>query len=295
MPGNPLESQRFGSHLSVAGGFENAFNEGAQIGCDCLQIFVKNQKQWSAKPLTDEIIRNYRSAQRSTGIKPVIAHSSYLINLASPKPDLRKKSIDAVVDELERCEALGVPGLVQHPGAHMGDGVEAGIARIASALDEVHERTAGVKVKVLLETTAGQGTSIGHEIEHLGSILRIVKDADRLGICLDTCHLFAAGYDLRSAEEYDRTIELLRRQTTLRRIKCIHVNDSKNPCGSRKDRHTHIGQGELGLDAFRNLVNDARLAGVPKILETPEERDAQGVDYDVVNLRTLRGLIDCRK
>jgi len=283
--------QRFGSHLSVAGGFENAFIKAVEVGCDCLQIFVKNQKQWQAKPLTDEVIRNYKSAQRETKIKPVIAHASYLINLASPDAALHAKSVRAVIDELQRCEALGVRGLVLHPGAHMGEGVEAGIERIAAGLDEIHAAAAGFKGKVLLETTAGQGTSIGCEIEHLGAIISRVADADRLGVCLDTCHLFAAGYDLRDADEYDRTIKLLRNQVTLRRIKCIHVNDSKGACDSRIDRHEHIGQGKIGVTGFRNLVNDPRLAKIPRILETPKGENESGVEHDVVNLRKLRKLI----
>lgn len=283
--------QRFGSHLSVAGGFENAFIKAVEVGCDCLQIFVKNQKQWQAKPLTDEVIRNYKSAQRETRIKPVIAHASYLINLASPNRALFAKSVRAVIDELERCEALGVRGLVLHPGAHVGEGVEPGIERIASGLDEIHAATTGFKGKVLLETTAGQGTSIGCEIEHLGSIISRVADADRLGVCLDTCHLFAAGYDLRDRDEYDRTIGLLRKQVTLSRIKCIHLNDSKGDCESRIDRHEHIGKGKIGAAGFRNLLNDPRLARVPKILETPKGHNDRGVEHDIINLRKLRSLI----
>lgn len=287
----PSPTQLFGSHLSIAGGFENAFTKAVEVGCDCLQIFVKNQKQWQAKPLTDEVIRNYKAAQRETKIKPVIAHASYLINLASPNADLYKKSVRAVIDELERCEALGVSGLVLHPGAHMGEGVESGIGRIAAGLDEIHAATAGFKGKVLLETTAGQGTSIGCEIEHLGAIISRVADADRLGVCLDTCHLFAAGYDLRDPKEYDRTINLLRKQVTLGRIKCIHVNDSKGDCGSRVDRHEHIGEGKIGEAGFKNLVNDPRLAKIPRILETPKGENESGVEHDIINLRKLRKLI----
>jgi deoxyribonuclease-4 len=271
-----LHAQKFGSHLSVAGGFHNAFEEAVRVGCECLQIFVKNQKQWSAKPLTDDVIRDYRRVQRATGIRPVVAHASYLINLASPDNALWNRSINAVVDELERCEALGVRGLVLHPGAHMGEGVEAGVIRIAHALEAIHQRTAGFRAKILLETTAGQGTCVGHEIEHLGDILRQTGEPGRLGVCLDTCHLFAAGYDLRKPEAYNRTVAALRRQVTLGRIKCIHVNDSKGACGSRIDRHAHIGQGKIGVAGFRNLLNDARFARVPKILETPKGEDERG-------------------
>lgn len=284
-------NQRFGSHLSVAGGLHLAFDAAVELGCDCLALFVKNQRQWAAPPLKDEAISLYREAQRRTGIGPVIAHASYLLNLASPAADGRAKSIRALIDELTRCEALDIPGLVVHPGAHMGDGVDAGIARIAASLDEVHAGTAGFKAMVLLESTAGQGTTIGHEIVHLGKLLGQAKQPERLGICIDTCHLFAAGYDLRKKENYDATIDELARCVGLERIRCIHTNDSKTPCGSKKDRHEHIGKGEMGNAAFANLVNDPRLANVPRILETEKGSDSRGVDYDRLNLKRLRGLI----
>lgn len=291
MQPDAVTTQRFGSHLSVAGGFETAFDQAVKVGCDCLQIFVKNQKQWSAKPLTDEAIRGYKRCLKATGVRPVVAHASYLINLGSPQPDLWQRSIAAVVDELERCEALGIRGLVLHPGAHMGEGIEAGIARIVAGLDEIHHRAPGVKAKVLLETTAGQGSSIGCRIEDLGAIMDRVSDAGRLGVCLDTCHLFAAGYDLRKADEYDRTVDLLRRNVGLSRIKCIHLNDSKGVCGSRIDRHEHVGCGKIGLAGFRNVILDPRLAKVPRILETPKGLNERGVEHDVVNLRKLRKIV----
>jgi deoxyribonuclease-4 len=286
-----LQTQRFGAHLSVAGGLHLAFDAAVAAGCDCLQIFVKNQKQWTAKPLTDEAIRAYRAAQKRSGIRPVVAHASYLINLASPRQAQWDKSVAAMVDEIERCAALGVVGLVMHPGAHMGEGVDAGIARIVAGLDEIHRRTAGAKTRILLETTAGQGTSIGCDIEHLGRIINDVSEPARLGVCLDTCHLFAAGYDLRKPDEYERTLSLLRKHVTLRRIVCVHMNDSKGACGSRLDRHEHIGKGKMGLVGFRHVVNDHRLAHAAKILETPKGKDGRGVDLDKVNLRKLRRLI----
>lgn len=289
---NPQAKQRFGSHLSVAGGFENAFEKAIEVGCDCLQIFVKNQKQWQAKPLTADVIQRYKAAQRKTKIKPVVAHASYLINLASPKAELRAKSVRAVIDELQRCEALAIRGLVLHPGAHMGEGVDAGIRRIADGLDKAHDATRGFKAQVLLETTAGQGTSIGCEIEHLGAILSAVADPDRLGICLDTCHLFAAGYDIRKPEAYERTVALLKKHVSLKRIKCVHVNDSKGDCGSRIDRHDHIGAGKIKVAGFRNLLNDRRLARAIKVLETPKGVNDKGIEHDVINLRKLRRLIN---
>jgi deoxyribonuclease-4 len=267
-----------------------AFDRGVEVGCDCLQIFVKNQKQWSAKPLTEADVTAYREAARRTGIGPVIAHASYLINLGSPDATLWGKSVSAVVDELERCEALGIAGLVVHPGAHMGAGVDAGIARIVEGINEVHLRTRGFKTKLLLETTAGQGTALGFEIEHLGTMLHKAADPDRLGVCLDTCHLFVAGYDISNDAEYARTMDLLRREVGLGKIKCVHMNDSKTACGSRVDRHEHIGKGKIGTAGFRNVINDARLAGVPKILETPKGADARGTDLDKVNLRRMRKL-----
>ncbi len=285
-----LARQRFGAHMSTAGGLHEAFPRGANLRCDCLQIFVKNQKQWFAAPLTEEAIRAYRSARRTAGIRPVIAHAGYLINLASPARAMWERSKRAITDEIERCEALGIRGLVMHPGAHMGEGIDAGIARIARALDEVHGATAGVRVQILLETTAGQGSSVGCDIAHLGRILGDARDPDRLGVCLDTCHLFAAGYDIRKPDEYAQTIDLLRRQVTLRNIKCIHMNDSKTPCGSRVDRHEHIGKGKIGLAGFRHVVTDARLASIPKILETPKGTDDRGVEFDTLNLRKLRRL-----
>lgn len=283
-------AQRFGAHLSVAGGHENAIREAARLGCDCVQIFVKNQLQWTAGPLGDEGIRAFQEARAHFGIAPVIAHASYLPNLASPNAVLRRRSIAAIIDELHRCHALGAEGLVLHPGAHMGAGVAAGLRRVAAALDAIHTRTPGCTTRLLLETTAGQGTTLGSEIAQFEVILACVRDAGRVGICLDTCHLFAAGYDLGDEADYERTMTELTRYVGLDRVKCIHVNDSKQACGSRKDRHEHIGRGALGRRAFVQLLNDARLAEVPRILETPKGRDGRGRDWDRVNLSRLRGL-----
>lgn len=290
MPSPVGLTQRFGAHLSIAGGLHLAFERAVTVGCDCLQIFVKNQKQWSAKPLTDAEVSLFRKAQRASGIKPVVAHASYLINLGSPDAAMWERSISAVVDELGRCEALGVGGLVMHPGAHMGEGEDAGIARIAEGLDEVHRRLAGIRARVLLECTAGQGSAIGWRIEHLGAILQRVGEPARVGVCLDTCHLFAAGYDLRDADAYEGMVAALKRHVTLRRIACIHVNDSKCPLGGRVDRHAHIGEGQIGDAGFRRMLQDRRFLRVPRILETAKGTDAEGVDLDVINLRRLRRL-----
>ncbi len=278
--------------MSVAGGIHNAFSSGMEAGCDCLQIFVKNQRQWSAPPLVDEAIEAYKAAERETGLTPVIAHATYLANLASPVAATHRRSVDALVDEMERCARLGVPYLVLHPGAHMGEGVAAGIERIATGLDQVHARTEAKATQFLLETTAGQGSSIGCEIEHLGRIMQSVKAPGRLGVCVDTCHVFAAGYDIRTADGYGHLTAELERYVGLKRIKCIHVNDSQRPCGSRVDRHDAIGKGKIGKAGFRHLVNDARLAGVPRVLETPKGTDGRGTDLDRVNLKRLRALVE---
>ncbi len=282
---------KFGSHLSVAGGFQNAFHEGVEIGCDCLQIFVKNQRQWKAKPITVEQIAAYKQAATETGIGPVVAHASYLLNLASPEAENRDKSIKALVDELERCEALGVVGLVLHPGAHMKDGDDKGIQRISASLDKAHTATKGIACRVLLESTAGQGTTIGHEVEHLGRIIDGVKAGERLGVCLDTCHLFAAGYDIRNTDAYEAMIQAMDKSFGLDRIACIHMNDSKHELGSRRDRHEHIGEGCIGRKGFVNVVNDSRLVGVPMILETEKGDDDKGRPYDKVNLDKLRRMV----
>ena len=284
--------QRFGAHMSIAGGLERAFAAGVAAGCDCLQIFVKNQRQWAGRPLSDEAVAQYKAAEQATGLGPVVAHATYLINMASPDAANRRRSVDALTDELNRCARLGVPYLVLHPGSHMGEGVDAGIQRIVRALNEVHKRTAPASVQVLLETTAGQGNSVGHEAEHLGRIIEGAREPGRLGVCLDTCHLFAAGYDIRTAQGYERLLGELSEHVGLQRVRCIHVNDSKGACGSRLDRHEHIGKGKIGKAGFRNLLTDPRFAGVPRILETPKGKDGRGTDLDRVNLRRLRSLLD---
>ena len=281
----------FGAHMSVAGGLENAFQSAVDAGCDCLQIFVKNQRQWHAPPLTDEAIRRFHAAARRTRVGPVIAHATYLINLASPADPVWRRSIDALTDELLRCEALDIRGLVFHPGAHMGTGIDAGLARITAALDEIHTRTPGLRTRLLLECTAGQGSTIGAELAHLGRTLAAVHDPARLRVCLDTCHLFAAGYDLRTPDGYARMAAELAEHVGVKNVACLHVNDSKQACGSRVDRHAHIGQGKIGRRGFARVVNDPRFVGLPMILETPKGTDGRGTDLDRVNLKRLRRLL----
>ncbi len=283
--------RRFGAHMSIAGGLHNAFAEGRRVGCDCMQVFVKNQRQWRASPLTEDAIRTWEEAARESRISPVIAHDTYLINLASPDGNLWRRSIAAFADELTRCEGLGIGCLVTHPGSHTGAGEAIGLRRVARALDEIHRRTRGFRVRTLLETTAGQGTSLGCRFEHLAAILARVRDPERLAVCFDTCHVFAAGYELADAGGYAATMAELDRHVGLSLVRCFHVNDSRRERGSRVDRHAHIGRGRLGRAAFRNLVNDPRFAGVPMILETPKGKDGRGRDFDRVNLAALRRMV----
>jgi len=283
--------RRFGAHMSIAGGLHKAFTRAIDTGCDCLQIFVKNQRQWRAAPLTDEAIRAWRQARRGAAIEPVLAHDSYLINLASPDHDLFNRSIDAFVDELHRCEQLGILGLVTHPGSHSGSGQTPGIRRIARALNTIHRRTRGFKARTILETTAGQGTGVGHRFEQLARIIGATREPERVAVCVDTCHIFAAGYDLTTDAGYAETIAQLDQQLGLARVLCFHMNDSKKPMSSGVDRHEHIGKGKMGPGPFRRLINDQRFFSTPMILETPKGRDNRGRDLDRVNLAALRRLI----
>jgi deoxyribonuclease-4 len=275
--------------MSISGGLFKAFGHGERAGCDTIQIFSKNQQQWRAKPLSDQDIAQFQAEQQRTGMGPLVVHDSYLINLAAPGDEIWQKSLAAFGEELERCHMLGIPYLVTHPGAHTGSGEEAGLQREADALNRLFAEGAGGETMVLLETTAGQGTCLGYRFEHLARLLELVEQNQRIGICVDTCHLLAAGYDIRTPETYTATFDELDRVVGLERVKCFHLNDSQKGLGSRVDRHTHIGQGELGLEAFRMLVNDPRFAGLPMILETPKKGD--DLAEDLANLAALRGLI----
>jgi deoxyribonuclease-4 len=279
----------FGAHMSIAGGCHNALLIAHAHGCNTVQLFTKNSNQWDARPLSEEDVRLFRRTLRRSGLRYPMAHDSYLINLASPDDRLWRRSIEAFVVEVQRAEQLGLRYLVMHPGAPLDSGEEAGLARVARALDQVHARCAGAKVQVLLETTAGQGTTLGWRFEHLARILSLVADAKRLGVCLDTCHVFAAGYALSPAAEYQATFREFDRVIGLRRLKAFHINDSLRPAGSRVDRHAHIGKGHLGLEPFRLLVNDPRFRNHPMVLETPKEESGQ--DLDALNLATLKGLL----
>jgi deoxyribonuclease-4 len=264
-----------GAHESVAGGLYRAFDRGKADGCKAIQIFSKNSNQWREPALVPEVVRAFRDAHAEFG-GPVLAHTSYLINIATEKAEILKRSVDALVAEVERSSELGVTYAVLHPGAHLGLGDDAGIRQVIDSLDIVHERTRGATTKILLENTAGQGTCIGHRFEHLGRILRGVKDNDRLGVCFDTQHAFAAGYDLSTAEGYASTWADFERSIDggLAALRAFHLNDSKKPLGSRVDRHEHVGEGNLGLATFWRLVNDERLMNVPGVLET-EPREGE--------------------
>lgn len=282
--------QKFGVHTSIAGGLHNALTTGRTLRCDCLQIFVKNQRQWEAPPLTAEQVERWRTAWQDNPCAPVVAHGTYLVNLGAKDRVIRNKSVRACVDEVQRCATLGVSALITHPGAHNGDGEAKGIQRIIASLKEVLDRTAACATDVLLEVTAGQGSCLGYRFEHLAEMIDGAGGDDRLGVCLDTCHLHAAGYDLASEEDYQRMTAHLLRCVAIERVRCIHVNDSIKPAGSRVDRHTHIGQGTIGCEGFRRLLRDRRFTHIPRILETPKETAPDGRDYDAVNLEILRRL-----
>ncbi len=284
----------FGAHMSAAGGCHNALTAAQGFGFDTVQLFTKNNNQWKAKDLSSEDVAQFRATLKSTKLKFATAHDSYLINLASPDATLYQRSLEAFVVEVQRAEALGLSYLVMHPGTPTDGDEEAGLDRIARALDEIHARCPGCAVKVLLETTAGQGKSLGWRFEHIGAILDRVKESKRLGVCLDTCHVFAAGYPLAPQADYEKTMKDFDKRIGLSRLRVFHFNDSAKPMGSRVDRHAHIGEGHLGLEPFRLLVNDPRFKKVPMIMETPKE-SRDGEEMDAVNLRTLRDLVGKRK
>jgi deoxyribonuclease-4 len=278
-----------GSHVSISGGLHKAFPIALEIGNTAIQIFTKNASQWKAKPLQDKEIERFVTDWQASGITSVVAHDSYLINLGTPDPELLQKSQDALLLEVQRCEQLGIPYLVMHPGAHVGSGEEAGLQRVAESFDRIHAQTPGYKTRILVETTAGQGSNLGYRFEHLSQIFEMVKDSARLGICFDTCHAFAAGYELRTAAGYQATFATFDQIIGLARLKVIHLNDSVKGLGSRVDRHADIGTGTIGLEGFRLLMNDPRFEAIPKILETPKGKDP--IAADKKNLQVLQNLL----
>ena len=277
-----------GAHESIAGGLSNAITRAQTATCDVVQIFNKSSNQWRAKKLEPEEVERYLAAQEETGITVVCSHDSYLINLASPDKALNAKSYKAFMTEVERCNLLGIPNLVFHPGSHVGSGEDAGLDRIARNLNRLLDQMPDNEVTLCLEATAGQGTNLGYRFEQLAYIIDRVDDDAQLGVCLDSCHIFAAGYPLGDAEEYAETMRQFDAVVGLDRLKIFHLNDSKRELGSKVDRHEHIGAGEIGADGFANIVNDPALAHVPMVLETAKGDDLQ---EDRDNLETLRALV----
>lgn len=276
-----------GAHLSVAGGVDTAFDRAEKLACTTFQIFTKSNRQWKAKPLPPDVISRYHRRQAETGISPVVCHASYLINIGATDQTVWDKSVNALLIELERCEALKIPHLVLHPGAHMGQGVEAGIARVVQALDLVHSRLPQATVKVALEITAGQGSALGSTFEEIARILAGCQAPERLAVCFDTCHALAAGYEFRTPAAYREMIAEFDRIIGLNRLAAIHMNDSEKDLGSRVDRHAHIGAGCIGLEPFGYFLNDAAFKNVPFLLETPKDDDPGD---DMRNLEKLRQL-----
>jgi deoxyribonuclease-4 len=292
---------RLGAHLSISGGLPRAVDRAEASGCAALQIFTKSAGQWRARELPPDEIALFKRRVRQTGIRPVVAHNSYLINLAAADAALRTRSIQALCEELDRAEALGLDGLVMHPGSFTSGTEAAGLRLIAEGLARIFEARPDATTRVLLEHTAGQGTNLGHRFEHLAEIIDRLNGTRRVGVCLDTCHLMAAGYDICSEQGYEDTFRQFGRIVGFSRLKVFHFNDSKKPCGSRVDRHEHIGKGCLGLAPFRRILNDPRFAKLPMLLETPkvdtpQTRKASDVDpLDKMNLDVLRGLLQSPK
>jgi deoxyribonuclease IV len=282
------EELLIGTHVSASGGLHRACERGTHIGCTTMQVFTKNSNRWEGKPFADEDIQSYKTACAKSSMGPVVAHAAYLINLCAVNPVVLAKSRHGLEDELRRCETLGLLGLVFHPGAHMGTGEEEGIKRIAESVNAVHERTAGFRTLTLLETTAGQGSALGYRFEHLRGIIDRVDQQHRMAVCIDTCHLFAAGYPVHTEDGWNKTISEFDHIVGLHRLAVVHVNDSRKEFGSRVDRHEHIGKGCIGKEGFRMLMNDPRFDRIPKILETEKSED---MHEDLENMAVLRSLI----
>lgn len=284
VPRGPL----LGAHMSIAGGLEKALLLGQAAGCEAVQIFTKSSRQWASKPLSQEETDLFHATKKATGLTTVVAHDSYLYNLAAPDDALRQKSVNGLIDEMERCEALGVRQLIAHPGAHMGAGEAAGIKTIALSLDEMHSACPGYRTMLTIEITAGQGSHLGYRFQQIRQIIDATHAPERLRVCFDTEHAFAAGYDLRTPEGYEQVFTEFDEAVGLNVLAAFHLNDAKKDLGCRVDRHEHIGHGFLGVEAFRPLLNDPRFFGIPMCLETPKSADCH---EDRENLATLRGLL----
>lgn len=281
-----MPAKLLGAHMPATGGVHNAVTGGHAIGCTAVQVFTSSPQMWKSKPVTEAMVAAFRAAVASTGITEIVSHDSYLINLCAPDPDKRKQSIEGMKGEIERCALYGIDRVVSHMGAHLGNGVEAGIQGVSESILQVLAETPDT-VTVCMETTAGQGSSLMSKFEELAGVLEATQGHPRLGICMDTCHIFAAGYDIRTEEAYDATMEAFARIIGFDRLKVVHCNDSKKGLGTRVDRHAHIGEGEIGETAFSLLVNDARFENIPILLETPIED--QGHERDLAKLRSFIG------
>lgn len=278
-----------GAHTSIAGGVSKSVPLAEKLGFTAIQIFTKNNNRWAAKPLEESEILNFKTLLDNSKIKFVVSHDSYLINLCAKDESNLEKSRNAFVDELERCETLGIKHLNFHPGAHLGQGEDNGIKLIAESLNIAHQKTKEFEVSSMLEFTAGQGTNLGYRLEHIAKIIELVDESERMTVCIDTAHIFAAGYNIKDESQYDKVIKDFDDIIGLDRLQCFHLNDSKKELGSRVDRHEHIGKGFIGLEGFRNIMNDSRLTHIPKILETPKGKEQL---EDIENLEVLRSLIE---
>lgn len=280
--------QLLGAHTSTSGGVSKAVERAEKLGFTAMQIFTKNNNRWYAKPLDNKEIDKFKTKLKISNIKFVVAHDSYLINLCSSNKELLKKSRIAFVDELTRCEQLGIKYLNFHPGCHTGRGEEEGLKIIAESINIAHDKTKDFKVSSMLEITSGQGTTLGYRFEHIARIMELIEDKNRMSVCIDTAHLFAAGYDFRTRETYYKTMRDFDKIIGLNRLKCFHMNDSKKELGSKVDRHDHIGNGFIGIDGFKNIMNNEKLVSFPKILETPKGKEQL---EDLENLEVLRSLM----
>jgi len=287
-PAAPNRPHRFGAHLSIAGGMHRAISAALELKFDTLQVFVKNQRQWRAAPLKADDLDRWTELLDTSGFGPIVAHATYLINLASADNVLYDKSLAAFAEELLRCQTLAIPYLVVHPGAAGQQPAGRAIKRVAAALNRIFSIHPNLVTIPLLETTAGQGTALGRSFEQLGAIIDLLDEPQRVCVCVDTCHVFAAGYDIREPDRYEAMIAEAEQTVGLSRIRCWHLNDSKRECGSHVDRHEHIGHGQIGSAGFRNLLSDRRFRGVPMILETPKGENERGRPWDLVNLQRLR-------
>ncbi len=278
-----------GAHTSIRGGVVSSVDLAEKLNFSAMQIFTKNSNRWSGKPYTEDEIKEFRRKLKGSGIRFTVAHDSYLINLCAVNGDILEKSKAAFMDELLRCEQLGIPYLNFHPGSHGGTGIDEGIKLIADSINEIHYKTAGYKVSSMLEMTAGQGNAVGYRFEHLAGIIELIEEKQRMSVCIDTAHLFAAGYDFRTPDTFEKTFNEFDSIVGLDRLKCFHMNDTKKELGSRVDRHEHIGKGKIGLKGFKFIMNDKRLEKVPKVLETPKGEEQL---EDLENIKVLKSLID---